>query len=475
MSMLVLPTELVDAVASYVDAREDLLSFALTCRAFKCIAVPRHIDYRLVRCHHRRHTVWRHLAARPDLARNVRVVEVVGELDPTRYGPERVPSFLCEAKIKAAKRERRPSNAEGLALVGEALGKMVNLQKFTWSTSLCFTREAEREAEAGIWLAVSRHQLVKHVEFVQAINPPAAFLAGPSTYPMWSMTNLKSLLVENAAFLRQEESVRCFAGVLQHSPGLESLRLALYDWSFNMAHLFSNITLPNLLCLSLEIYADPDANAKPFAEFLERTPSLQSLKFQYLSLRPLKPGSLPSLKRVSTDQGEDEPLTTILADSQGRALEEVSGIPLNDRYLDLLKNVDGNALRRLEVTWFDSIEALLRVAEMFPRLVWLRVPSVDYMYDWAGVTKAPVHLGQWARVLDCFPGLEVFHGIAFFRDPKGSTMIVDNDERAREIALMSETLYRVDHWEADPGKAIFIVRGDEGVTWREASVPLQDP
>lgn len=38
---------------------------------------------------------------------------------------------------------------------------------------------------------------------------------------MWSMTNLKSLLVENAAFLRQEESVRCFAGVLQHSPGLE--------------------------------------------------------------------------------------------------------------------------------------------------------------------------------------------------------------------------------------------------------------
>ena len=174
-----------------------------------------------------------------------------------------------------------------------------------------------------------------------------------------------------------------------------------------MAHLFSNITLPNLLCLSLEIYADPDANAKPFAEFLERTPSLQSLKLQYLSLRPLKPGSLPSLKRVSTDQGEDEPLTTILADSQGRALEEVSGIPLNDRYLDLLKNVDGNALRRLEVTWFDSIEALLRVAEMFPRLVWLRVPSVDYMYDWAGVTKAPVHLVRTSyAILPCTSNID---------------------------------------------------------------------
>ncbi|THH20337.1 hypothetical protein EW146_g1029 [Bondarzewia mesenterica] len=471
--LIVLPTELLDTIASYVDAHCDLVSFAQVCRAFQQIAIPRHTDYRLVRCHYRRHVVWKHLVARPDLTENVRVLEVLGELESTRNKSECVPYVVREEGRKGRKKEKvRYSSAESLMLVAEALEKMESLQKFVWSTSLGFSKEAERQAETRIWRAVSQHQMLQHVEFMQALNPPALFLAGPSTYPMWSISNLKSLSVENAAFLRQEESVRHFSRILQQSPCLESLRLVLYDWSFQLSHLLTDVSLPSLRFLTLEIYADPEANAKPFTDLLERTPTLESLKFYYLSLLPLKPDSLPSLKRVCVDEGEDVPLSSILTGH--RAIEAIGRIPLTDRYLDILRNVDGTALRKLELTWFDSVDALLEVAAMFPKLTWFRVPSADYMYAWMSATAGPVYVDQWGSILESLPELEVFHGVSFFKDPEGSGLN-DNDDRARQIANTCKALRRVDHWEnANPSKVIVVVRDGDSVSWREEAVRRRD-
>jgi len=67
------------------------------------------------------------------------------------------------------------------------------------------------------------------------------------------------------------------------------------------------------------------------------------------------------------------------------------------------------------------------------------------------------------------PELEVFHGVSLFKDPSGSS-IVDNDDRARDIALFAPKLYRFDHWDMDPRKAIILVKDGDDVTWEEAFV-----
>ncbi|KAI0052024.1 hypothetical protein FA95DRAFT_1458616, partial [Auriscalpium vulgare] len=75
--MVRLPTELIDHVVSQLDSRTDILAFALTCRAFKCIAIPSHLEYRILRVHPSRSAVWSHLSWRPALAGRVRAVHLL--------------------------------------------------------------------------------------------------------------------------------------------------------------------------------------------------------------------------------------------------------------------------------------------------------------------------------------------------------------------------------------------------------------
>ncbi|KAF5351221.1 hypothetical protein D9756_008165 [Leucocoprinus leucothites] len=84
------PTEILDRIASFVENREDLMNFGLTCKRLSEIVFPRHWEYRIIRAKVSMVGVWKHLCERSDLAANVRVVEVVDERSDKRLLVPRV-------------------------------------------------------------------------------------------------------------------------------------------------------------------------------------------------------------------------------------------------------------------------------------------------------------------------------------------------------------------------------------------------
>jgi len=195
--------ELLDTIASFIDSRQDLLSFSLACKAFKGVIIPLHTDYRIVRCHYRRHAVWKHFAQHLHLACRVRTVVVFDDFEAAQYLPERFPRVSRHAE-KDEKEEdfvdcaHVQSSADNLLAVAASLQNMQQLKRLQWSTSLQFVEQRERRAEAAIWYAVSMHRSLQDVEFMQPINPPTSlpdFLHGIEKYPVSSFCFLKIVWV----------------------------------------------------------------------------------------------------------------------------------------------------------------------------------------------------------------------------------------------------------------------------------------
>ncbi|KAH9056538.1 hypothetical protein EDB87DRAFT_1566477, partial [Lactarius vividus] len=68
-SLLQLPVELLDLIASFVPTHRDLVSLALTCHAIAYMVIPAHTAYRTIRIHSQRGPAsWATIAARPDRA-----------------------------------------------------------------------------------------------------------------------------------------------------------------------------------------------------------------------------------------------------------------------------------------------------------------------------------------------------------------------------------------------------------------------
>ncbi|GJJ12782.1 hypothetical protein Clacol_007027 [Clathrus columnatus] len=66
-----------DEISFLIDSPKDLLSLALTCRTFKELIIPDHLEYRIICCDFRRPDVWKFLASRPWLARRMRAIVIV--------------------------------------------------------------------------------------------------------------------------------------------------------------------------------------------------------------------------------------------------------------------------------------------------------------------------------------------------------------------------------------------------------------
>ncbi|KAI0028089.1 hypothetical protein K488DRAFT_25437, partial [Vararia minispora EC-137] len=71
------PPEVLDSIVACIDTRCDVLAFALVCRAFYAVAIPRHSEYRALRAPYADINLWRHLTERPDLAAGLRAVNVL--------------------------------------------------------------------------------------------------------------------------------------------------------------------------------------------------------------------------------------------------------------------------------------------------------------------------------------------------------------------------------------------------------------
>jgi hypothetical protein len=82
MSITCFPLELLECFMRAIDARQDLLSLALTCSHLHDIIIPNHLDYRSLRVSTHHTDIWDHLLAQPNLAANVRTLTLyVGHPD----------------------------------------------------------------------------------------------------------------------------------------------------------------------------------------------------------------------------------------------------------------------------------------------------------------------------------------------------------------------------------------------------------
>ncbi|KAI9434792.1 hypothetical protein H4582DRAFT_743801 [Lactarius indigo] len=486
-SLLQLPVELLDLIASFIPTHRDLVSLALTCHTLAHIVIPTHAAYRTIRIHSQRGSnPWATIAARPDRAAGVRCLVLFDQSEEGRFLPERAPSVALASTISSVKPRRGTWKAQGggwsaetLEAAASAVRVMPNLHTLVFSGFLRRRRAPECHAsEMKFWAAVAGTQgSLRHLEYSQ---PPRDVPASPmgSTadvrlYPLWSVSNLTSLSVKHAAFLRHPPSVVQFSRVLRNSPLLESLTLVVHDPSFDLHALLDDVCFPRLRALALDILApEAPSNARALVMLLERTPTLQHAAWKYLDPGALSTSALPALRTLHVMEVPGSPSAAgrVLLHG-GATLEALGSICVNAAALEALAHMRGEALRRLEVASFESIAVLVRAVRLFPRLRWLRLPAVDYWHEHSPVTPAPVHL--WVEVLAALPELEVFRGVSIFRDPE-STTIEENDERACDILSLCPRMRQVEHWDLDPARAIALARDGDRVVWRVEEVSRAD-
>ncbi|KAI0066272.1 hypothetical protein BV25DRAFT_1525903 [Artomyces pyxidatus] len=400
-----LPPELVDLIASFVDSRRDLLAFASACRAFKQLIIPYHLDYRVVHCHLDRQSAWSHLVERPDLTRHVRDVYVYDLRSTLQPLPDRVPAA---GSREAVNDKASLSTPDKLLRVSQALRSIDNLQEFRWLTgwSSISPEEMEKQlfAEFTLWGAVSQQPTLRRLEVLDMwsdSHPPTGFQSefnyDTDYYPLWSISNLSALKLRNVNFLRQQNCLHQFSGVLRRSPSLESLCLYASNDSFDLPTLLRGCQFSNLRELRVEVSSwSTSTHREAFACLLEQTPTLEDVTWEFNhAVRPLQARSLPALKQLSAWQSSESHAFgfDLLVDESlpPRKLETIAGFRLTPSSLVKFGRVNRNALRKLELSKFHNIELVVQVANMFPSLTWLAIPSTDYTRDYWRVTKEPVH------------------------------------------------------------------------------------
>lgn len=153
-----------------------------------------------------------------------------------------------------------------------------------------------------------------------------------------------------------------------------------------------NCNWPKLKTLSLLIYADSPVHTESFSKFVDAHDTIENLEWEYLAPENLTSASLPLLRHL---RGRDDTsaIVNLLEKSlKPRNLASLGLIPLNTRFMNLLELVDPFSLRTLELRFFDSLQSIRKVADMFPSLTHLQVPRVDYLYAYKTATTQRVTL-----------------------------------------------------------------------------------
>lgn len=150
------PTELLDAIVSHVDAKQDLLSLALSCKRLHAVVFPRHFEYRVIRGKVSSLRLWNHLIVHRSLARNVRVLEII---DERATGQELIPSDIMTTDTDMESTDDELGlHVKHERYLTSALGRMTTLQSFTWS---CNHTPISME---NIWPILLKCQSLNHIE-----------------------------------------------------------------------------------------------------------------------------------------------------------------------------------------------------------------------------------------------------------------------------------------------------------------------
>ncbi|KIJ29267.1 hypothetical protein M422DRAFT_269340 [Sphaerobolus stellatus SS14] len=85
--------ELREYIVEGIDDVGDLLSLALTSRAFCALVIPWHIEYRWICCSPARKEIWSILSRKPSLAARLRNLELIDEVEGEVFIPRSLEDF----------------------------------------------------------------------------------------------------------------------------------------------------------------------------------------------------------------------------------------------------------------------------------------------------------------------------------------------------------------------------------------------
>lgn len=124
-----LPVELLDEIAFFVDSKDHVMSFALTCQWIYTAIFSAHFNHRVVKAKISSVKVWRHIIANRRLAHNIRRLEIV---DERNSGLETVPPNILDVDTQGAS-GTLDLRAELEKSIFSAIARMQHLQEFKWS------------------------------------------------------------------------------------------------------------------------------------------------------------------------------------------------------------------------------------------------------------------------------------------------------------------------------------------------------
>lgn len=175
---MIAPVEVIDAIALCISSPRDLLSLALTCKHVAGVLVPRHTQYRVIRCSPLRgFNIWTQLQDNKSLAKNVRAIHIqddTGLASPPfqitpRHPPlpDRIPSAFISLQTPQSMWQK-PNYIETTAerALIAALRNMTKLESFTWTALPPLVYSSTQQDSEDIWTILGSSTNVSHLDVV---------------------------------------------------------------------------------------------------------------------------------------------------------------------------------------------------------------------------------------------------------------------------------------------------------------------
>ncbi|KAF9554956.1 hypothetical protein CPC08DRAFT_643572 [Agrocybe pediades] len=481
-----LPDEILEEIVAELDDHKDLMAFALTSKICAATVVPHHTQYRILRVRHTHPEMWAHLARRADLARNVREVHICdrSNLSAADHYPNKLIDKELDAAVDNAEESVRIRN------ICKALSHMKRLHTFTWTCAGQQRPTSHSKHENDILAVVVGLPRLEHISLggrfamhaLGAHQDPDGL-----TYPVWKLSNLRSLSLVGETWAKPGNS-RHICRLLKQSPDLEHLEVPMEFIHLPECH------LPKLKRLKMVLQGAAVSTAldRSRALFLQKHPTIEELEWRPLGMPSLAADALPNLKSVRSNRQfimalEDPsfgaldsvslmtpPSTPLKAETPIAPLEESSAATSTVRKIEKLdiyaldsstllelKCLDPESLRRLKISAFGEIDDLRAIAETFPNIEWLSLPSMHTPSNSA--YPLPVTRDKWLEILPMFPNLHTFRGLGLwhsvFHSKEAMHEVILNLVQTCPNLRALDRLDRKLNW--DPLKEIVITRTGE--------------
>ncbi|KAF9646413.1 hypothetical protein BDM02DRAFT_3037143 [Thelephora ganbajun] len=382
-----LPTELFDHIVFHVDSKRDLLSLALTCQRMCSIVSSDHFGYRVVKTKVSLIRVWHHLITRPDLACNIRRLEIIDENERSSESRLILPKIADTSTDAKGTDDKLKFPAKLEKLFVSAVAGMHYLKSFKWSCTTSLI------SIASLWPTLLKCYQLRLID----LNDNTMFLhpkngnnlaKEDTATPMELVTTVSVKSIKSSYGTTKDPQLTCIADLVMCFPNLKNLDITYAvprdpDFFRPIADDFyscgrwqnlTSLTLNNLWCTSQGLHS--------LATFLSEHNNLETLHFdsEGIKIAPLATlllhNTLPRLKELKSNRKFANAILSCTSDVP-RPLKTLKGIELSgsesDRtFFDNLTRVGGE-ISRVELAGWKETDDLRELLNCVPKLTWLDV------------------------------------------------------------------------------------------------------